>query len=391
MAGQIVKKGEGAFLIRWFLGRDERTGKRRYQSKLIRGTRKEAAAALREKLRQIDAGIVIQSRRMTVDAFLDESIEKAAKQRLRPRTLLDYKEKLKRYVRPLVGMRRLDRLTPLDVQGMISELAERGMPHATAEKRKPLAPQTVRYAWAILSSALEQAMAWQMLSTNPARHVQLPKARRREMHALEQEQTKRFREAIAGTRFEALFVVLLGTGLRPGEALALQWGDLDLDAARLSVRRTLPRRRQGDPVAFEDPKTKRSSRTVPLPSTVVQALKRHRAVQAQERLQAGALYRGDLDLVYANELGEPVNYRNLDRRHFKAALKRAGLPKTIRLYDLRHSFASLAMVAGANLKAIADRLGHASTKMTLDVYAHVLEPVEREATERIEHAVFGGE
>jgi integrase len=207
--------------------------------------------------------------------------------------------------------------------------------------------------------------------------------------AAERRAGEKFRDAIAGTRFEALFVVLLGTGLRPGEALALQWRDLDPEAGRLAVRRTLPRRRQSDPVAFEDPKTARSRRTVPLSATVVQTLKRHRATQAAERLQAGVLYRADLDRVFANELGEPVNYRNLDRRHFKTALERAGLPKTIRLYDLRHSFASLAMSAGAHVKAISDRLGHASTKMTLDVYSHVQEPVEKDATERIEHAVFG--
>lgn len=90
-----------------------------------------------------------------------------------------------------------------------------------------------------------------------------------------------------------------------------------------------------------------------------------------------------------NELGEPVNYRNLVRRHFKPALKKAELPVSLRVYDLRHGFASLAMAAGAHVKAISDRLGHSSMKMTLDVYSHVLEPVERDATQKTEEAVFG--
>lgn len=219
--------------------------------------------------------------------------------------------------------------------------------------------------------------------------MQFPKNERREMHALSAEQAKKFREAITGKRFEAQFLLLLGTGLRPGEALALRWSDLDLDAGKVTVQRTLPRRQQRDEVVFEDPRTRRSRRVVPLPQPVAQALKRHRAVQAQERLLAGAIYRSDLDLVFGTETGEPVNYRNLDPRHSKKALERAKLPATIRLYDPRHSFASLAMAAGAHVKAIADRLRHLSTKMTLDVYSHVLEPVEKDATERIENAVFG--
>ena len=103
----------------------------------------------------------------------------------------------------------------------------------------------------------------------------------------------------------------------------------------------------------------------------------------------GEHYRRDLDLVFSNELGEPVNPRNLARRHFKPALQRAGISERFRLYDLRHSFASLAMAAGAHVKAVSDRLGHSSAKMTLDVYSHVLEPMDREATVRIESAVFG--
>jgi integrase len=385
--GQVIPRGEHRWLIRWFLGRDG-TGKRRYGSRTVHGTKKDAQKALREKLQQRDLGVVVLSRRVTVNAYLDEWLEKAARGRLRPRTFADYKEKLKRYVRPILGLQRLDRLTPLDVQGMVTQLSVEGCPTVDPKDREPLAPQTVRYAHAILSGALEQAVRWQMLAANPARRVELPKNRRREMQALTPAQAAKLREVLAGTRYEALFLLLLGTGLRPGEALALQWGDLDLEAGRATVQRTLPRRKQREALAFEDPKTARSRRVVPLPPTVVQALRRHRAHQAEERIALGAEW-SDHGLLFTTELGEPANYRNLVRRHFKKALERAELPLTLRLYDLRHSFASLAMAAGAHVKAIADRLGHSSTKMTLDVYSHVLEPVERDATSRIEQAVFG--
>lgn len=386
MSGQVIRKGDRRFLIRWFLGRDPK-GKRRYSSKTIHGTKKEAEKALREILAKRDLGIVVQSSRVSLDAYLDEWLEKAAKSRLRPRTLKDYRDKLNCYVRPILGAQRLDRITPLDVQGMVRQLSEQGAP--AVKHPRPLAAQTVRYAHAILSGALEQAVRWQMLSDNAARHVQLPKLERREMKALSAAEAGEFCKALVGDRFEAYFVLLLGTGLRPGEARALRWSDVDFEAGRVTVQRTLPRRRQGDPIGFEDPKTARSRRMVPLLATVSRVLRQHRARQAKERLQLGDSYAAELDLVFTNEIGEPVNERNLVRRHFKPALERAELPASLRVYDLRHSFASLAMAAGAHVKAVSDRLGHSSTKMTLDVYSHVLEPVEKDATERIEGAIFG--
>jgi integrase len=377
MSGQIIRRGERRFLVRWFIGRDG-TGKRCYGSKTVHGTKKDAQAALREVMGNRDRGVVVESRRVSLGTYLDEWLEKAARGRLRPRTLDDYKEKLNRYVRPRLGALRLDRVTPLEIQGLVTELEGQG-----------LSPATIRYAHAILSGALRQAVRWRLLAVNPASAVDLPRLKAREMQALGPDEAGRLRKALAGTRFEALFLVLLGTGLRPGEAFALRWEDVDLEAARVTVQRTLPKRRQRDPVTFEEPKTARSRRQVPLPPTLVAALRRHRARQAEERLAVGDAY-AELGLVFATELGEPVNPRNVIRRHFKPAVKRAKLPKTLRLYDLRHSFASLAMAAGAHVKTVSDRLGHASTRMTLDVYSHTLEPVEKDATDRIERTIFGG-
>lgn len=154
MAGQIIKRGDGKFLIRWFIGRDARTGKRRYGSRIVEGTKKGAEAALRETLGQKDRGVLVESRRITLDKYLDEWAEKALPMAVRPRTALDYREMLVRYVRPILGPIRLDRLTPVDIQGMIEELRDRGCPGLSAENRRPLSPRTVRYAHAVLHRAL---------------------------------------------------------------------------------------------------------------------------------------------------------------------------------------------------------------------------------------------
>lgn len=377
MAGQIERRGPRTFRLRWFLGRDTHTGKRRYGSKTVRGTKREADQALREILRQRDLGVLVESRSVALDHYLDQWLERSAALRLRERTVADYREILSRYVRPSLGAKRLDRLHPLDVQGMIRDLEARG-----------LSPRTIRYAHSVLSGALRQAVRWRMIASNPCGLVDLPRRRPREMRALTPEEADAFRAAIAGTRFEALFLVLLATGIRPGEALGLCWDAVDLEAGRLAIRRTLARRKKGEEWRLEEPKTAKSRRVVPLPRPVVAALRSHRAAQAKERMALGAAY-GERGLVFANEAGDPIDHRSIVRCHFKPALRRAELPQTIRLYDLRHSYASLALAAGAHVKVVSERLGHASTTMTLDVYSHVLPSMESDATERVEALLFG--
>jgi integrase len=381
MAGQIIRRGDRTFLVRWHLGRGG-DGRRRYASKTVHGTKKDAQAALREELRGRDLGITTTSRRMLLGDYLDRWLETAVATRLRKRTAEEYKLVLRRYVRPYLGGLRLDRVTPLEVQGMIRELDRRG-----------LGPRTIRYAHAVLSGAMRQAVRWRMIAMNPASDVDLPRMKRREMAALSPAQADAFQAAIRGTPHEALFLTMLATGLRPAEALALRWQELDLTGGRLVVRRTLPERTRLAEMTdadFEEPKTARSRRVVPLPPSLVDVLKAHRARQAERRMELGPAYRADLDLVFASASGTPLARENTIRRHFKPALKRAGLSEKIRLYDLRHSFATLAMAAGVHVKHVAERMGHTSTTLTMDTYSHVLEPMEGEATARIEAVLFGG-
>ena len=187
--GQIERRGERRFLIRWFQGRDT-SGKRRYGSKMMPGTsRREAASALRDVLRREEFGVVVESKGMPLDTYLDRWLEDAAPKKRRERTVRDYREKLKRYVRPLLGMKRIDRLSPLDVQAMVADL-----------ERKGLSPQTIRYAHAVLSAALGQAVRWRLIQANPCRDVELPKRRPREMAALTPAQCGKLREKLVGNR-----------------------------------------------------------------------------------------------------------------------------------------------------------------------------------------------
>ena len=147
-------------------------------------------------------------------------------------------------------------------------------------------------------------------------------------------------------------------------------------------------RRKGGGWYFSEPKTPRSRRNIPLPASVLQALVGYKRQQAETRLKAGKEYQNN-DLVFATSEGTPLMLRNIIRRHFRPTLKRAGLPETLRLYDLRHTCATLLLSAGVHPKVASERLGHSSVILTMDVYSHVLPSMQQDATEKLERILFG--
>jgi integrase len=237
---------------------------------------------------------------------------------------------IERYVKPShLGVVRLSDLSPLVIQQLYADMQARG-----------LSARTVLYVHSILNSAFEQAVRWGMLSRNPASLVELPKMTRKEMHALSPDEAGRFLKAAAKDRWGFIFALALVTGMRPEEYLGLQWKDVDLGQGTVAVRRALIWRVKGGGWYFAEPKTARSRRSIPLPATVLHTLKEHRRKQAEEPLKAGPDYQPH-DLVFATPSGGPLTPHNLKRRHFLLILKRANLPHSFRLYDLRHSCATL--------------------------------------------------
>ena len=203
------------------------------------------------------------------------------------------------------------------------------------------------------------------------------------MRPLSPEEARGLLEAASGDRLETLYVLAVSTGMREGELLGLRWADIDLEAGALRVRRTLTRR--GGKVTLGEPKTKKSRRTVRLTPRAIEALKRHRARQAGEKLKAGTLY-GDQGLVFAGEGGGLVNPSNLRQRSFRPLLKRAGLAG-VTFHDLRHTCASLLFQRNVHPKFVQELLGHASVVITLDTYSHMLPGTGGEATDAMGDAL----
>lgn len=194
-----------------------------------------------------------------------------------------------------------------------------------------------------------------------------------------------FLKGTSDDRLSGLWVLMAGTGLRRGEAIGLRWDAVDLDKNQLHVSRTLIT--VGSEIVWSTPKTSRGRRSVALDSSTVSALRRHRARQAQERLSFGSNY-NESSLVFAREDGSPLHPKSVSDE-FQRRAKQVGVP-VIRLHDLRHSYASLALQAGVQTKIVSERLGHVSTSITSDIYQHVTPGMQADAAEAIGRLLFDG-
>jgi integrase len=310
---------------------------------------------------------------LTLGKYLDRWL-KSAKKKVSERTYGSYESLLTSYVRPVLGKKKLSKLRPLDFQAVVDSMND-----------KNLSPRTVRYAHTVVSSAMKQAVRWKIMTSNPAQFVELPKNIRKEMQALSVEQAKKFLKKAEADEYGLLFELALVTGMRPEEYLALQWDDLDFHRDILSINRALVRKRKVGKEEkgwyFAEPKTKQSRRTIPLADYLMVKLKAHKKKQLEYRLKKGDKYENH-NLVFTSSSGSPISIRNLERRHFKPILVAAKLPN-IRLYDLRHSCATLLLIAGEHPKVVAERLGHANISLTLEVYSHVMPTMQESATEKL--------
>ena len=372
MTGQIIKRGEKTWYVRIFLGRDA-NGKRKYFNKTIHGTKKDAQKFLTAKTREKDLGIFVEPASMPLNDFLDRWLEEIAKNKLRARTFDNYESLLNCHVREKIGAKRLSGIQPYEVQKLYNDM-----------KKANYSPKTIRHVHNVLSPAFKQAVKWKMLMQNPCDLCELPRMEKTEMMYFTPEETAKFLDAAKSDKYFPAFLLAIETGMRPEEYLGLQWKDIDFENKILAVRRALVVKKGGGFI-FTEPKTKKSRRSIPISDSLIVALKINRWLQ--ERTQSNESYQ-NLDLVFASEIGTPLLHGNLLRRHFKPIRDKAELPK-IRLYDLRHTTATLLLSAGENPKVVSERLGHASIVLTLDTYSHVLPSMQKDATNKMEKLMSG--
>lgn len=370
--GQIIQRGERKWLLRVFRGRLP-DGTRQYTNKVVNGTVSQAQQALTKLLGDGDTKTLITPSKQPLVEFLDGWL--AGKIDIEYGTLENYRS-LVRHATSSFGHVKLH-----DVREHHFSTCYQGM-LATG-----LRPGTVRHVHIVMKQALASAVRQRLLISNPADGVTLPKLQHREMKALSPAEVETFLEKTKHDQlYGALWATLLMTGLRPQEALALRWSNLTLadGAWRFTISRALKKTATG--YKFGETKTKRGSRMVSVPSFLHRLLLAHRRVQAASMILAGAEYSREDALIFANEQGKYMDRQRIFRAWHRA-LKAAGLP-AVRLYDARHTCASILLAGGENLKTVSDRLGHSSIAQTADTYSHVTPEVSKGTADKLDR-MFG--
>jgi integrase len=345
---------------------------RRRQTKGGFATRRECQAAMSKALTSVAERTFVMATHVTVREFLLKEWLPTIRGTVRETTYASYQGLCELHIIPRLGSLQLQKLTAAEINGLYAHLLAAGR----VQGEGGLSAASVRRVHAALRRACRDAVRWGRLTSNPAACADPPKvsAEHDERSVWTAEQLQAFLVSVRGDRLFALWRLLSMTGMRRGEALGLSWDDIDMEQGSLSIRRALV------PVngvaRLCEPKTRRGRRTIALDPETLAALQAHAARQADERSAAGEAW-SEEGYVFVRVNGRPLQPFAVTKtfhRHVRAAC----LPK-IRLHDLRHTYATLALATGINPRIVSGRLGHSTVALTLDVYAHVLPQQDREA------------
>ena len=358
------------------------TEERRRETKAGFATQKECQAAMNKLLVAVEQHSYAAPTKASVREYLVKEWLPAVKSTIRPSTYSSYVQHVECHVAPHIGSVKLQKLSGSQVNALYAKLAETGR----KDGKSGLSPMTIHHVHSCLHKACKDAVRWGHISRNPLDAADPPRKKgdgSKEMQTWSKEQLRAFLEAMAGERLYALWHTIAMTGMRRGEAIGLRWSDVDLENARLSVRRALiPINRE---VVVSEPKTAKGRRVVALDPGTVEVLKGQAARQLDEQdAQDDAWV--ETGLVFAQENGAALDPESVSR-YFRQAVKQSLLPQ-IRLHDLRHTHATLALQAGIHPKVVSERLGHATVSITLDTYSHAIPAMQEEAAALIAQLVF---
>jgi integrase len=339
-------------------------GKRETKFVTIRGTRAQAQAEAAKILAGVTAGQYVDPSRETVSQFVERWLRDWAASNVSNKTYTRYEQLLRKHVCARVGSIPIQKLSAADLQGVYAAMAEQG-----------LADQTRLHVHRVIHRMLRHAQQWGVVVVNVAAAVDAPRVKAREIEVLDPPQVQALLETLRGRPLYTVAAVLLGTGLRRGELLALRWQDVDLDGAVLRVEQAIEQTKRGG-LIFKAPKTRHGKRAVTLPPSTVLLLRDHRRTQQELRLALGLGKTPADALVFADWDGSPRLPHTLTQQ-WRKAMKRAGLKAS--LHSLRHTHASTLIASGLDVLTISRRLGHATPVLTLGTYGHLFKPDDRAA------------
>lgn len=334
-------------------------------------TKADAQAWLRQIQGELEQGFDYQGSKTLLQNYLEGWLE-TCRISLRPKTAYDYGMTLQKHVFPQLGQITLKELTPARVERFYARLLEAGA-----------GARTVRLVHSILHRALERAVLHGLLTRNPTTDATLPRYKQAEMQVLDETQVNQLLVAAIGSPYEALYHLAVKTGLRQGELIGLKWADLQWASGRLLIKRQVQEVRGAGRI-FQEPKTRSGRRTILLGEGTLQVLRQHLQRQALQRAFAGPRWQ-DNDLIFPSSIGTPLSPSNL-RLDFQRIIRLAGVPR-VRFHDLRHTAASLMLNNGIPVIIVSKILGHSKPSITLDIYGHLYNEMQGEASRLMDELV----
>lgn len=354
-------------------GYDLGTGKQ-IQRSFSGKTQKEVREKMQAVSVEVNDGTYQEPTKLTVGQWLDIWADEYLGG-VKPYTVASYKGQIRNHIKPALGAVKLEALNPHNIQKFYNDL---GHPHG---KNPGLSPKSIKNVHGVFHKALQQAVAVGYIRYNPADACILPRIVKKDLHPLDEEQSKAFLRALKGHRYETLYTVTLFTGMREGEVLGLKWDCVDFDKGVILITKQLQReKKKGGAYIFATLKNDKSRTITPAP-WVMQLLRAHRGQQSAQCLQAGEVWE-DSGLVFTDEVGHHLAIHTV-YKDFKKIVASIGCPD-VRFHDLRHSYAVAAIRSGDDIKTVQGNLGHATAAFTLDVYGHVTDQMKQESAARME-------
>ena len=343
-------------------------------------TQKEATQKLNTKTNEINMGIYIPYDKMSLGEWCDIWLRDYLKD-VKQSTVHQYEYQIRMHIKPALGRCKLQKVTPPMIQNFYNEsMKEKKVTgkDGKIKQKKGLSPKSIKNLHGVMHKLFNQAVACRYIPMNPCTACKLPRVEKREMSTINDEKMSEFLNAIKGDKYENLYFVDVFTGMREAELIGLTWDCIDFENGLIYVEKQLRRDHAlaGEQYAFTSLKNGKT-RTVRPAHDVFDALQKERTKQRENRLKYGSSFSNEDNLVFTNEIGEHLSCVTV-YNHIKRILASIGL-EHVRFHDLRHTYATISLQNGDNIKTVSKNLGHATVAFTLDVYGHVTEEMEKES------------
>jgi integrase len=385
MNGSVRKKGS-VWYYRYY---EYVNGEKKQIEKKGGSTKSEALKKLNEAIYKMNNGYVNPSD-MQLKEYLTMWLDDYVKDEKSFGTYDRYKTICEKHINPCIGNVKLSDLKVMDIEKYIRNLKQTKITRNS--KELPLSATTVQGAYGVLRTALNKAVKLQLINDTPCRFIDTPKRSKFKANILTVDEFKSIYDSLDINKYDDYIMQLalkitLETGLRRGEMCGLTWDDIDLGNKILKVNQSLIR--NGNDYILSTLKTESSYRKIPISDELINRFKKHKKIQKQNLLKYGESYTKtsfNKSLVITWENGKYIIPSNFLQR-FKRLCKYNNITKNIRWHDLRHTNATLLLEGGVTMKVVQERLGHSLMQTTSDIYAHVTENMNREATNVISSAL----